>query len=95
MATPTTFSDNRQSSAAFENTELIVGKCANGMRAVHIYTIRSSGTRRFSPSGRWRERRHATNPFAPSPTINSIRYIACELRRPSPCIVAVQLMIRS
>jgi hypothetical protein len=93
MATPTTFSDYRHSSAALEKTELIVGKCANGIRAVQIHTILSSGTRRFSTSGRWRERRPATIPFAPSPTINSVRYIAGELTLPSPRIVAVQLMI--
>jgi hypothetical protein len=67
MATPTTFSDYGRSSAALQTNELMVGKCANGIREFLFHSIRSSGTRRFSPSGRWRERRLALIRFAHSP----------------------------
>jgi hypothetical protein len=90
MGTPTTFSDYRRSSASLEITELMVGKCANGMRVVPFQIIRSSGTRRLSPTGRWREWSPALCRFAPSPTINSVLSISGELRRTSCCVFEVQ-----
>jgi hypothetical protein len=77
-----------------ETNELVVGKSANRSSAVIFHSIRSSGTHRLSPSGRWRERRPAMSRFAPSTTINSVRYIAGELRRPSRRDVGVQMEIR-
>jgi hypothetical protein len=93
MGIPATWLDCSLSSAALERTELMVGKNANCIRAVTFYSIRSSGMRRLSPTGRWRGRRPAMSRFAPSPTINSVLYIACELRRPSRSVVGVQLEI--
>jgi hypothetical protein len=57
MENPTTWPNCSLSSPAFDRTELIVKKCANRIRAFHFQSIRSSGTRRISPSGRCRERR--------------------------------------
>jgi hypothetical protein len=94
MGTPTTFRDFLLSSAALEETELIVGNCANRIRAVPLHSIRSSSIRRLSPSGRWYERRPALSRFAPSPKTNSVRSIAGELRSPSRRVVVVQLEIR-
>jgi hypothetical protein len=89
MGTPTTFRDYCLSSAALEETELIVGKGANRIRAIQIHSIRSSSNRRLSPSGRWRERRPALSRFAHCPIINSVRFIAVELKRPSRLVVGV------
>jgi hypothetical protein len=72
----------------------MVGKNANRIRAVPFQGIRSSGTRRLSPSGRWRERRPALSRFAPSPPINSVRYIAGVLKRPSRRAFGVKMEIR-
>jgi hypothetical protein len=66
-----------------ERTELMVVKCAKLLRAFLFHIIRSSGARRHSPSGRWRESRPALCLFARSPTIKSVLFIAGELRRPS------------
>jgi hypothetical protein len=93
MGTPTTFRDYRLSSAAFEETELMVGKCANRLRAVPFLSILLSGTRQLSPSGRFRERRPALSRFASSPTIKSVLSIAGEFRRPSRSVVGVLLEI--
>jgi hypothetical protein len=79
MGTPTTFRYYRLSSAALEETELIVGNCAKRIRAVTFHSIRLSSIRRLSPSGRWDERRPALSRFAPSPNTNSVRSIAGEL----------------
>jgi hypothetical protein len=94
MGTPTTFRDYRLSSAALDKTELMVENGANRIRVTHIYSIRSSGNRRFSPSARWRERRRALGRFARSPSINSVRSIAGEVRRRSCSVFGVQLDIR-
>jgi hypothetical protein len=48
-------------------------KGANRIRAVPFQSIRSSGTRRHSPFGWWRETSTALSLFAPSPKINSVR----------------------
>jgi hypothetical protein len=72
----------------------MVGKCANRISVVHFQSIRSSGTRRVSPNGRCRERRPGLSQFVPSPIINSVRSIACELTLPSHRVVGVQLEIR-
>jgi hypothetical protein len=77
-----------------EQTEFMLGKVTNRIGSFPLDSIRSSGTRRLSPSGRWLKRRPATCRFAPFPTINSVLYIAVELRRPSPRIDAVQIEIR-
>jgi hypothetical protein len=82
MGTPTRFRGYCLRSAALKETELMVGKCAKRIRAVTFHSIRSSGTRRLSPSGRWCEMRPALSRFNPSPSINTDRYIAFELRRP-------------
>jgi hypothetical protein len=82
MGTPTTWRDCSLSSAALVRIELIVGKSANRIRAFNFHSIRLSGIRRLSPLGRWRETRTELRLFAPSPTINSVVYFACELRRP-------------
>jgi hypothetical protein len=94
MGTPSTWRDCSLSTAALEGTELMVGKCAIRIRVVHFHSIRLSGTRRNSPSGRWRERLPDLRRFAPSPTIKSVRCIPGELRRPSRSVVEVQLKIR-
>jgi hypothetical protein len=94
MGTPSTWRDCRLSSAALERTELMVGKGAIRIRVVLFHSIQLSGTRRLSPFGRWRERRLALSRFAPSPTINSVRLIAGELRRPSCRVFEVHLEIR-
>jgi hypothetical protein len=94
MGTQTTFSDYRLKSATLEKTELMVGKCANRIRVVPFHTIQSSVNCRLSPSDRWRERRAALSRFAPSTTINSVRSIAGELRRPVCRVFEVQLEIR-
>jgi hypothetical protein len=94
MGTPTTWCECRLISALLERTKLMVGKGAICIRAVPFHSIRSSGMRRLSPSGPWCERRPALGRFAASPTINSVRSIACQLRRPSRRVVGVQLEIR-
>jgi hypothetical protein len=94
MGTPSTWPDSRRNSAELERSELIVGNCANRVRALPFHRIRSSVTRTHLPSGRWRERRHALIQFAHSPNIRSVLSIACELRRPSRRVVGVQLEIR-
>jgi hypothetical protein len=91
MRNPNTRRDCCLSSAAFEGTELKVGKGANHIRAVPSQNIRSSGTRRLSPSGRWGERRNALSRFTPSPTINSARSIAGEFRLTSSLVFGVQM----
>jgi hypothetical protein len=83
----TTWRDSSLSSAALERNELIVGKFENRIRAVQLHSIRSSGTHRLSHSGRWQERLTATCRFTPSHTINSVRSVACELRRRSRRVV--------
>jgi hypothetical protein len=70
VGNPTTWFDCTLSSATLERTELILGNCANHIRAVPFTSIRFSGNRRFSPSGRWREMRPALSRFAPSPPSN-------------------------
>jgi hypothetical protein len=55
-----------------EITELMVVKGANRINVFLFHSIRSSFTRRRSPSGRWRERRPALIQFAQSSTINSV-----------------------
>jgi hypothetical protein len=82
MGTPTTFSYNRLSPSALEESELMVGKCANRIRSFPFHSIRASGTSRRWQFGRRRERRPALIQFAHSPTINSVRSIAGDLRRP-------------
>jgi hypothetical protein len=94
MATPTTWRDYSLSSAALQKTELLVGKCANLIRAIPFHSIRKSGTRRFSPSGRLREMLPAQIRFASSPTINSVYSIACELRPASCRVVGIEMEIR-
>jgi hypothetical protein len=94
MENPTTWLDCRLSSPALDRTELMVGNGANRIRAVHFHSIRSSGTRRLSPSGRCHERRPGLSQFVPSPAINSVLSFACELRRPSRRVVGVQLEFR-
>jgi hypothetical protein len=93
MENPTTWTYYRLSSPALDRTELMVGKCANSIRAVHFHSIRSSGNLRISPTGRCRERRPALSQLVPSPTVNSVRSIACELKRSSSRVVGVQLEI--
>jgi hypothetical protein len=70
METHTTWRYCRLSSPALDRIELIVGKCANLIRAFPFHSIRKSGTRRLSPSSRWREMRNALIRFALSPAIN-------------------------
>jgi hypothetical protein len=94
MGTPNTWRDYRLSSAELEITELMVGKSANRIKEFSVHSFRSSGNRRLSPSGWWRERRPALSRFAPFPTSKSVRSIACELRRPSRRVVLVQLETR-
>jgi hypothetical protein len=94
MGTPNTWRDYGRISAALERTQLIVRKGANIIRAVPLHIFRSLGTRRLSLSGRWLEMRPALSRFASSPTINSVRSIACELRLPSCRVFEVQLEIR-
>jgi hypothetical protein len=94
MENPTTWRDCRLRSAALERTELIVGKGANRIRAVHIHSIRPSGIRLLSPTGRCRERRPALSQFVPSPIIISVGSIACELRSPSRRFECLKLEIR-
>jgi hypothetical protein len=84
----------RLSSHALDRPELMVRKGSNRLRAFHFHSIRSSGTDRISPSGRCGERRPALLCFVSSPTINSVRSFACELRRTSRSIVGVQSEIR-
>jgi hypothetical protein len=67
MENPTTLRYCRLSSPVFDRTELIVGKRANRIKAVHFHSIRSSGTRRHSLICRCRERRPALSRFTPSP----------------------------
>jgi hypothetical protein len=73
MGTPTMWRDCSLRSAALVRIELMVGKGANRFRAIPIQSIRSSGTRRLSPFGRWREKRTALSRFATSPKIISVR----------------------
>jgi hypothetical protein len=94
MGTPTTWRDCCLTSPALDRNELMVGKCANRISVVHFQSIRSSGNLRVSPTGRYRERRPGLSQFVPSPTINSVRSIAYELRLPSHRVVGVQLEIR-
>jgi hypothetical protein len=94
MENPTKWRDCRLRSPALDRPELIVEKGANRLRAFHYLRIRSSGTRRFPPSGLCRERRPNLRRLAPSPNINSVLSIARELRRPSTRVVAVQMEIR-
>jgi hypothetical protein len=82
MQNPTTWRDCCLRTPALDRTEMIVGKVAKRLRAFHFHSIRSLDTRRNSPSGRCRERRQALSRFLPSPTIYSVRSIACELRSP-------------
>jgi hypothetical protein len=93
MGTPTTWRDCRLTSPALNRNELMVGKCANRIRAVHFHRIRSSGNHPLWPTGRCRERRPGLSQFLPSNTINSVRSIACELRCPSTRVIAVQMEI--
>jgi hypothetical protein len=65
----------------------MVEKSANRIRAVPFHSIRSLGTRRLSPSGRWLKMRPALIQFAHSPTINSFCFIAGDLRRTSRRVV--------
>jgi hypothetical protein len=90
MAAPTTFVDYRLSSAALEETELMVGQGTKRLRAVPIHSNQASCTRRISPSGRWCETRPALVRVAPSPTINSDLSIAVELRCPSRRVVSIR-----
>jgi hypothetical protein len=91
MGTPTTWLDCSLSSAALERTEFMVGKIANHIRTFPFHSIRSSGTRRLSPSGRWGEMRPALSWFTRSHTINSVRSITGDLKHPSRGVVGVQL----
>jgi hypothetical protein len=72
----------------------MMGKGVNRCKAVPIHSIRSSGIRRHSPSGRWLWRRPVMRRLTPSPTIYSVRSLAGELRRNSRRVVGVQLDIR-
>jgi hypothetical protein len=90
MGTPTTWCDCSLSSAALERIELIVGKGANRIRTFPFLSIRSSVTRRLSPSARLGEMRPALSRFIGSPNINSVRSIAGYLRRNSRRVVGVQ-----
>jgi hypothetical protein len=80
MGTSTTWCDCSLRSAALERNELMDGKGANRIIAVPFHSIRSSGSRRLSPTGRCRERRPALSRFIPSPTINSVHSIAASLK---------------
>jgi hypothetical protein len=71
----------------------MVWKTANRIRSVQFHSIRSSGTRRLSPLGRWRERRPALIQIGHSTTIDSVRSIAGELRQASRSVVGVRLEI--
>jgi hypothetical protein len=93
-ATPTTFRDYRQAQRYWKDLNFMVKKGVNRIRAVPFHSIRSSGNRRHSPSGRWRYRRHALSRFAPSPTIKYFRSIAVELRRPLRIVHGYELEIR-
>jgi hypothetical protein len=75
MENPTTWRSCRLSSPTFDRTGLMVGKRANRIKAVHLHSIRSSGTLRLSPTGRWREMR--TNLRMIAPFVQML-----ELRRP-------------
>jgi hypothetical protein len=90
MGTPTTWRNCILSKPHWKELNFMVEKGAKRFRAVPFHSIPSSGTRRRSPSGRWRERRPALIQFVSSPTINSVRSIACELRRTSRRVVRVQ-----
>jgi hypothetical protein len=94
MGSLTTGHDCSLSPSALERTKLMVGKGAYRLRAVPSHSIRSSGSRRFFPSCWLRERRPALMQFAQSSTMNSVRSIAGELRRPSCHVFSVQLEIR-
>jgi hypothetical protein len=94
MENPTTWRDFRLSSPGLDRTVLMVGNGAKRIRAFHIHSIRSSGTRRLSPSGRWLEWRFALIRFVPSTNINTVDFIASELRGPSRRVVGFQLEIR-
>jgi hypothetical protein len=94
MGTPNTWRECGLGSAALERAELMVGKFANRIRTVPFQSIRSSGTRRLTRSGGWRERRLALGRSAPSPNINSVRSIAVELRRPSFRVFEFKVGIR-
>jgi hypothetical protein len=85
--------DCRLGSAALERAEWMVGKTANSITAVQFHSIRLSGTRRLSPTGRCREMGPALIQFVPFPSINSVRSIPCELRRPTRRVVGVHLEI--
>jgi hypothetical protein len=94
MENPTTSRYCRLSSPALNRIELIVGKSANNIRAVHFYSIWLSGTRRLSQTGRCHERHPALFRFTLSPTIYSVISIPGELRSTSRRVVGVQLEIR-
>jgi hypothetical protein len=94
MVTPAKWRACRLKSPALDRTDLMVGKGAKRIRAIHNQIIRSSGIRRHLPSGRCREMCPGLSQFVPSPTINSVCSIACELRRPSHRVVGVQLEFR-
>jgi hypothetical protein len=72
----------------------MVGKDANRIRSFPFHSIRTSGTRRLSPSGRCRGRRPALSRFVPSPTINFVLSIADELRCSSGRVVSIKMEIR-
>jgi hypothetical protein len=91
MGTPTTWRDCSLRSGALERIELMLGNCANRIRACPFHSIRSSVNRRHSQTGRWGVRRPALSRFTPSPKFNSVRSNAGELRRPSHPVVGVQL----
>jgi hypothetical protein len=77
MGTPNTWRDYSLISAALERTELMV-RCANIIRAFLYHIIRSSGTRRLSPSGRWPEMRPALSQLVHSPP--SIQFVPLRVR---------------
>jgi hypothetical protein len=52
MENPTKWRYCSLGSFPLERTDLMMGKFAHRLRAVPFHSIRSSGTRRLSPSGR-------------------------------------------
>jgi hypothetical protein len=75
MGTPVSCCDCSLSSAELERTELMLGKCANRIRADPFQSIQSLGSRRISPAGRWRKRLPALSRFTHFPAIKSVRSI--------------------
>jgi hypothetical protein len=73
MENPTTWRDFRLSSPGFDRTEFIVWNGAKRFGAFHFHSIRSSDTRRLSPSVRCRERRPTLRRFAAFVQIRVIR----------------------